>query len=65
MVIFMMILAGFFLLVASLLPFHLYLASKNLTSCKTINLIINFRGVPIMDENNLSQSVAKEVRKSL
>ena len=50
-------------MVSSLLVFHTYLASNNLTTCKDtdINNKQFNRGVFIMDENIIYESMAKEV----
>ena len=60
----MLINIGFFLMVSSMLTFHTYLASKNLTTCIIHNNVNNFRGISLMDEDILYESMAKEVRFS-
>jgi hypothetical protein len=50
-------LIGFFFMVSSLLAFHTYLASRNLTTCK--NMLSNvYRGIFVMDENIIHEGVA-------
>jgi hypothetical protein len=50
-------LVGFFFMVSSLLAFHIYLISKNLTTCMPLILTL-CRGIPILDEDLLYESVA-------
>lgn len=54
-------LIGFFLFVSSLLAMHTYLISRSLTTCK-LHSSLSYRGVPLVDEDFLSQSLAQEVR---
>jgi hypothetical protein len=46
---------GFLIMVSSLICFHTYLASKNLTTCKSL---LTFRGISLLDEDNIFKDLA-------
>ena len=61
-----LVLAGIFLLfVTYLLIFHTVLSFTNITTCKFKILIQVFRGVSFLEENKLSEDLAKEAGQSI